>query len=80
MTLQLVNEHNIDVPEDMEVATGMHDCILYKNCEIATFETPENEVEPEIYVGPFYVSDGRDDMIAKTLDEARAFIDGLGYF
>lgn len=81
MTIRVINDHSVDVPDDMEVdlnnyGPGACDYIMYRKVAIATFET--DEPAGAAYPGPFAVmyddSYGSIDEVP-TLDAARALID-----
>jgi hypothetical protein len=78
MSLHLVNEHNVDVPDDMfvkrhNIGPGSYDSIEYRGHEILTVEMP---VEPPVYIGPFAVTDDKGNLHeAKNLHDARIIID-----
>lgn len=79
-SLAHINDHVIAVPSDMKaidggMGPGAYDYILYRGCEICTFDTEDNG---SIYRGPFCVGDDEGAILndeAPTLDVARIIID-----
>lgn len=75
MTIQTINDHQIDLPADMTVdSEGMWTTIEYRG---ATIITHEKEVEPALYVGPFAVLCDFEVLTtdAADLTEVRALVD-----
>ena len=81
MAIHFINDHRIDVPDDMtpdawRIGPGEYDKIIFMGTEICTFEC---EPEPELYTGPFGVSaDDGEVFVVESLDAARAKIMELG--
>ena len=79
--MQYINDHLIDVPEDMGVVlengfAGAHDRIVYKNFNIYTQDV--EDYSGGAYAGKFLVEDGWGILrVADSLDEARTIIDML---
>jgi hypothetical protein len=72
-----INEHKIEVPDDMEVdngntGPGAYDCIRYRGEEICTADE-HGQIERGFYTGPFYVGDEAKEVW--SLRAARTLID-----
>ncbi|TDW20450.1 hypothetical protein EV128_12580 [Rhizobium azibense] len=77
MTMHTINEHKVDVPDDMRVIhelgiPGGYDHIKYRGIEICTYEQNDDQ---EFYQGTFVAWIEGDPVDVKDLAEARTLID-----
>lgn len=83
MALHKINDHNVEVPDDMIVHLesgfpGAFDWIEYKGYSIHTYDADEDESAPYVDGFSIMTNDGNADLIddeCATLDDCRRVID-----